>query len=73
MALQGIIAAEVSRLAELAAGLAGGGCGLGVLEETMRAALQHAGAAVLGGVLDSDDGHRGARADCGHGHQAATS
>jgi hypothetical protein len=60
----------VTALAERAAALAGSGCGLHVLEDTFRAALLHAGAAVLAGVLDSDDGYRGARAGCGRGHQA---
>lgn len=59
-ALQTIIAAEVTQLAERAAALAGSGCGLRVLEEAFRAALMHAGAVVLAAVLDSDDGYRGA-------------
>jgi hypothetical protein len=60
----------VTSLAERAAVLAGSGCGLGVLEETFRAALMQAGAAVLAGVLGSDDGYRGPRIGCGQGHQA---
>ena len=65
-----IIAAEVSTLAALAAGLLGAGAGLGVLEQAMRAALAAAGARLLEAVLHDDDGYAGPHAKCGNGHQA---
>ncbi len=46
-----IAAAEVGRLAALAAGLLGTGSGLGVLEQAMRTALAAAGARLLEAVL----------------------
>jgi hypothetical protein len=60
----------VSALAALAAGLLGGGAGLGVAEQAMRAALAAAGARLLEAVLHDDDGYAGPRAKCGNGHQA---
>jgi hypothetical protein len=60
----------VSALAALAAGLLGGGAGLGVLEQAMRAALTAAGARLLEAVLQDDDGYAGPHAKCGNGHQA---
>jgi hypothetical protein len=70
--IEEIAAAEVGRLAGLAAGMLGGSPGLGVLEQAMRAALATAGAAMLQAVLDEqDDGYAGPRAGCGCGGQAA--
>jgi len=58
--IEEIAAAEVGRLAGLAAGMLGGSLGLGVLEQAMRAALATAGAAMLQAVLDEqDDGYAG--------------
>ena len=45
MGLGEVAAAEVGRLAGLAAGMLGAGAALGVLEQAMRAALTSAGAA----------------------------
>jgi hypothetical protein len=36
----------------------------------IRAGLLKLGSAILGDLLSADPGHRGPRADCGHGHQA---
>ena len=52
-----IAAAEVGRLAGLAAGMLGAGAALGVLEQAMRAALAAAGARLLEAVLAGDDGY----------------
>jgi hypothetical protein len=69
--IEEIAAAEVGRLAGLAAGMLGGSLGLGVLEQAMRAALATAGAGMLQAVLDEqDDGYAGPRAGCGCGGQA---
>src|SRR6266568_4472683 len=70
--LEEIAAAEVGRLAGLAAGLLGSGAGLGVLEQAMRAALTSSGARLLEAVLAGDgDGYAGPHAQCPDGHQAA--
>jgi hypothetical protein len=67
-----IAAAEVGRLAALAAGLPGTGSGLGVLEQAMRTALATAGARLPEAVLAADgDGYAGPHAKCGAGHQAS--
>ena len=49
--LEEVAAAEVGRLAGIAASMLGSGGGLGVLEQAMRAALTSAGAALLEAVL----------------------
>ena len=36
----------------------------------LRAGLLRLGGAMLGEALSADPGHRGPRADCGHGHEA---
>ena len=67
-----VAAAEVGKLAGLAAGMLGQeGAGLGVLEQAMRAALASAGARLLQAVLAGEDGYAVPRADCGQGHQGA--
>src|SRR6266568_4765899 len=67
--LEEIAAAEVGRLAGLAAGLLGSGAGLGVLEQAMRAALTSSGARLLEAVLAGDgDGYAGPHAQCPDGH-----
>lgn len=58
-------------LAGLAAGMAGQGASLGVLEDAMRTALTAAGARLLEAVLAcGGDGYAGPRAKCAGGHQA---
>ena len=52
--LQETVAAEVTALAGLAAGMPGSGAALGVLEEAMRAALAASGARLLEAVLAGD-------------------
>ena len=48
------------------------GCqnGLETAEAVLRAGLLRLGGAMLGEALSADPGHRGPRADCGHGHEA---
>lgn len=69
--LEEVAAAEIGKLAGIAAGMLGAGGGLGVLEQAMRAVLASAGARLLEVVLAGDDGYRGPRAGCGNGHQAS--
>jgi hypothetical protein len=72
-ALRAEFAAELDRLAELAArsvGPARGGAGLGVLESAIRAVMTGFGAGLLGDLLGLDAGYRGPVVDCGAGHQA---
>ena len=68
--LEEIAAAEVGRLAGMAAGMRGAGAALGVLEQAMRAALTSAGARMLEAVLAGEDGYCGPRARCGCGGRA---
>jgi hypothetical protein len=63
----------VTRLAALATGAldAGGAQGLGAVELAIRTAMTKLGCSLLEQLLAADSGHRGARIDCGQGHQAA--
>src|SRR5665647_2444321 len=66
-ALQAEFTAEVTRLAELAAGSLGtdGAQGLAAVELAIRTAMTKLGASLLEGLLGLDSGHRGPRIDCG--------
>jgi hypothetical protein len=50
--------------------LAAGGAGLEAAELAIRTAMARLGASVLEQLLAADPGHRGARVECGAGHQA---
>lgn len=64
-------AAEVERLAGLAArSLGTGGGGLEAVELAIRTAMARLGAGLLEDLLAADTGHRGPRVNCGAGHQA---
>ena len=62
--------AEVGALAAEAARALGCENGLETAEAVLRAGLLRLGGAMLGEALSADPGHRGPRADCGHGHEA---
>jgi hypothetical protein len=62
--------AEVDTLAAEAARALGCENGLETAEAVLRAGLLRLGGAMLGEALSADPGHRGPRADCGHGHEA---
>ena len=63
--------AEIERLASAAAwSLAAGGAALEAAELAIRGAMVRLGASVLEHLLAADPGHRGARVECGAGHQA---
>ncbi|MEO3862256.1 ISKra4 family transposase [Acrocarpospora sp. B8E8] len=64
-----MFAAEVDRLAELAAA-ASGADGAVELEIAIRTAMLSLGAELLQGLLAADAGHRGQVVDCGAGHDA---
>ena len=67
------MAVELTQLAEQAATAldpAGGAEGLKRLEGAIRTAMSGLGARLLEGLLAGDRGHRGARIDCGQGHEA---
>jgi hypothetical protein len=69
--LQAEFAAEVERLAAMAARqLGAGGAGLAAAELGIRAGMAAVGASLLEGMLAADAGHRGPRVECGAGHQA---
>jgi hypothetical protein len=68
--LQAEFAAELARLAELAASLLGGGEGLAALELAIRTAMTRLGGSFLEQLLAGDAGHRGQRVECGAGHHA---
>jgi hypothetical protein len=69
--VQAEIAAEVDRLAALAArALGAGGDGLEAGELAIRTAMLKLGGSLLERLLAADTGHRGPRIDCGKGHQA---
>jgi hypothetical protein len=69
--LQAEFAAEVERLAVMAAReLGAGGAGLAAAELGIRAGMAAVGASLLEGLLAADAGHRGPRVECGAGHQA---
>jgi hypothetical protein len=72
--IQAEFAAEVERLAAMAARQLGadgaGGAGLEAAELAIRAGLAAVGGSLLQGLLAADPGHRGPRVDCGEGHQA---
>ena len=70
VALQADLAAEVERLAALAASALGSGAGMEAVERAIRAAVTGLGGALLEGLLAADAGHCGPRVDCGAGHQA---
>jgi hypothetical protein len=63
-------AAEVTRLAAVAAASLAGGTGLEAAEKVIRAGLIRMGAGVLEDLLAADAGYAGPRAGCGAGHQA---
>ncbi|HXZ74733.1 MAG TPA: ISKra4 family transposase, partial [Streptosporangiaceae bacterium] len=48
-----------------------GNAGLEAAETVIRAGMLKLGCGVLGELLSADRGHRGPRAPCGHGHEAA--
>lgn len=53
-----------------AASLGSAGDGLATVELAIRTAMTQLGGTLLGRLLDADSGHRGARVDCGAGHEA---
>ncbi len=63
-------AAEVERLATLAADALGSGAGVAPVELAIRTAMIQLGAELLQQLLAADTGHRGPRIDCGEGHLA---
>src|SRR5450759_3122659 len=61
---------QPSALAAEAARALGCENGLETAEAVLRAGLLGLGGAMLGEALSADPGHRGPRADCGHGREA---
>ncbi len=60
-------AAEVERLAALAADSLGSGAGVAPVELAIRTAMIQLGAELLQQLVATDTGHRGPRIDCGEG------